>query len=86
MDDEILKAVKAEMTNQAEGIMEAMAVLAILIYASGGITKSDLVKLAQKAAAEPSINERASQFLRGMCTRLERAESILPAEEPRQKH
>ena len=73
MDEQTLAAVKAELTKIAAGMMDAMALLAVLIYASGNITKNELIELSGKVAA--GLRHKGENYsallLEGMIKRLE---------------
>lgn len=78
MDQETLQAVQQEMRKVSEGLMDALAMMAVYIYASGSITKGEIIDLSRKAAANPKMSERGAQLLRGMCSRLESFKGDVP--------
>lgn len=80
-DEEALALVKAELTKVAGGMMDALSILAVLVYTSGNLSKDELLGFARKAA-DHLIARGASpygpQILQGMIARLESFDGLVP--------
>lgn len=87
--EEILLAVSAEQTKVADGMMNALAALGLMIYASGNITRDEFLNISEKnAVALRATGDRiGAALLEGMCARIRHAAKVdPPAAAGREKH
>ena len=78
MDQETVDAVRREVQTVATQMMDAMALLGALIYASGNISKSEFLGISRKFAAgcRGEGKQIAGALIEGMCARLDAMDEL----------